>query len=87
MFKSITLLSALLAVTSASPLKRQSGNAVVYNNCGFDVSLYSVGSNVDGPYTVSASGGAYYEPYRVDPSTGGIALKVVLLSTELLLFY
>ncbi|KAK2592338.1 hypothetical protein QQS21_009957 [Conoideocrella luteorostrata] len=51
------------------------GNAVVKNNCDFPVTLWSVGTNISPPNTITP-GGSYSEQFRTDPNTGGIALKI-----------
>lgn len=50
------------------------GNARVVNNCPFEVTTWSVGSRVSGPFTLQ-TGGTYSEPFASDPKTGGRALK------------
>lgn len=52
------------------------GNAIVHNNCPYDVYLWSVGSSVGPRQVLTAGQGNYTEPYHIDPSSGGIALKV-----------
>ncbi|KAL6863334.1 hypothetical protein ACO1O0_003583 [Amphichorda felina] len=68
--------TALALLAAATPLVSAAGYARVVNQCDFDVSLWSVGSNIDGPHTVKADGGLYGEKFRKDPVTGGIALKI-----------
>lgn len=58
------------------------GNAIVQNNCGADLYLWSVGSDVSSQNTIPA-GGNYTEAYRTDPKTGGIALKVTTIANGL----
>ena len=69
---------AAAAVVAAMPAKRQTsfGTAKIINNCNQNLTLYSVGSQAQGPFVLAANTGTYSEPYRVDPSSGGIALKV-----------
>ncbi|CCE32901.1 hypothetical protein E4U35_007516 [Claviceps purpurea] len=51
------------------------GNAVVYNNCNFPVTVWSVGSNVS-PGKTLQHGGSYSEVFTRDPKTGGRAIKI-----------
>ncbi|KND89150.1 hypothetical protein TOPH_06113 [Tolypocladium ophioglossoides CBS 100239] len=53
------------------------GNARVVNNCSFNVTAWSVGSDVSAPQTLS-TGGSYGEPFALDPKTGGRALKITI---------
>ena len=66
---------ALLAA-AAAPLVSAAGYARVENKCDFPVTLWSVGSEVDGPTTLKAGDGLYGEKFRRDPVTGGIAIKI-----------
>ncbi|EQK99821.1 hypothetical protein G6O67_004133 [Ophiocordyceps sinensis] len=63
--------AALASVASAV------GNARVVNNCPFEVTTWSVGSTVLGPFTLQ-TGGVYSEPFTRDPKTGGRAIKTTL---------
>lgn len=54
------------------------GQAKVINNCNFDVSVWSVGSNIDGPWRLTKGGGTYAETFVRDAVTGGKALKVTI---------
>jgi hypothetical protein len=74
MYTSLLALGAL----AAAPLAAAVGSARVVNNCAFDVTLWSVGGSISPAYTLAASGGTYSEPFRVDPQSGGIALKLTL---------
>ncbi|KAK3685174.1 Bys1 family protein [Podospora appendiculata] len=74
----LTNLITLITLAAAAPLASAVGNARVANKCNFAVTLWSVGSNVAGPYTISANGGTYSEPFVKDPVTGGMALKMTL---------
>ncbi|TWU73128.1 hypothetical protein ED733_001057 [Metarhizium rileyi] len=67
--KIVTLTVALAGAVSAL------GNAVVKNNCGFPVTLWSVGSQISNPNTLQ-SGQKYSEQFSRDPQTGGRALKI-----------
>ncbi|KAK0738699.1 Bys1 family protein [Schizothecium vesticola] len=68
-----TLLATLAA---AAPLASAAGSARVINHCPYPVTLWSVGSAVSAPYTLAAGTGSYSEPFRRDPVTGGIAIKI-----------
>ncbi|KAJ9134534.1 hypothetical protein NKR19_g8633 [Coniochaeta hoffmannii] len=65
---------ALAAATAVSAV----GKARVVNNCDTDVSVWSVGSNIDGPWRLAAHGGTFSEDYVRDPRTGGKALKITI---------
>ncbi|OAQ61260.1 phase-specific protein [Pochonia chlamydosporia 170] len=67
-----TLLAATLALAGAVSAV---GNAVVKNNCNFDVTVWSVGSEISAPNTLR-KGQSYSEQFSRDPKTGGRALKV-----------
>ncbi|KAL2757274.1 hypothetical protein ACRALDRAFT_1060676 [Sodiomyces alcalophilus JCM 7366] len=67
-------LVAALAITT--PLASAVGNARVVNSCDFEVTLWSVGSDIDGPFHLEAGGDSYTEVFTKDPVTGGKALKV-----------
>ncbi|TQV95365.1 Bys1 family protein [Cordyceps javanica] len=66
---SLAVLAGLAAATNP-------GRAKVYNNCPFEVTLWSVGTDISGPNTLQARGGQYSEQYTRDPKTGGRALKI-----------
>lgn len=51
------------------------GNAIVINNCGIPIYLWSVGQSIS-PQYILRPGYAYAEYFRRDPQTGGIAIKV-----------
>ena len=68
-----TILAALAAV---APLASAAGNARVINHCDHPVTLWSVGASVSAPSTLAAFSGTYSEPFRRDPVTGGIAIKI-----------
>ncbi|KAK3942543.1 putative bys1 family protein [Diplogelasinospora grovesii] len=76
MYNFITLVAAVAA--TAAPLVSAVGSARVVNNCGSAVTVWSVGQNVAGPYSVAANGGSYGETFVKDPVTGGKALKITL---------
>ncbi|KAL2018133.1 hypothetical protein VTK56DRAFT_1209 [Thermocarpiscus australiensis] len=67
---------AVVALAAAAPLASALGNARVVNNCPDTVHVWSVGSQVAGPFALSANGGSYAEAFQKDPVTGGKALKV-----------
>src|SRR5207248_3219131 len=54
------------------------GLARVVNSCNFPVTLWSVGGSITGPFTVSANGGLYSEPFVHDPQSGGKTIKITL---------
>lgn len=66
---------SLLSLSALSPLVNAVGNAIVLNELTAPVYLWSVGSSV-GPAQIVPPGEAYSEPFRVDPSSGGIAIKI-----------
>lgn len=65
----------LLALAAVAPLASALGMARVVNKCDDAVHVWSVGSQVTGPYKLT-KGGYYGEEFRKDPVTGGKALKV-----------
>jgi hypothetical protein len=65
---------ALAAATTVTAV----GKARVVNNCDVDVSVWSVGSVIDGPWRLSAHGGYYAESFVRDPQTGGKSLKITI---------
>lgn len=73
--KVLTFTTAVLAATGSAGAV---GSARVVNNCDFAISLWSVGTNIDGPHRLSANGGSYSEPFVRDPNTGGKSLKVTI---------
>jgi hypothetical protein len=72
-----TSLLAVAALTAA-PFVAAVGSANVVNYCGFDVTLWSVGGSISPASTLAANGGTYSEQFRVDPQSGGIAIKLTL---------
>ncbi|KAH7369303.1 Bys1 family protein [Plectosphaerella cucumerina] len=70
------LSSLLAALAVASPLVSAVGRARVVNNCDTEVTLWSVGSAVSNPVTLTAKGGKYSEEFKKDPKTGGKAIKI-----------
>ncbi|KAK0636425.1 Bys1 family protein [Bombardia bombarda] len=66
----------LLTLAAAAPLASAIGSARVLNKCANDVTVWSVGSAVTGPFTVAKNGGVYGETFVKDPVTGGKALKI-----------
>ncbi|EEH38448.1 Bys1 family protein [Paracoccidioides lutzii Pb01] len=67
------LLGALAALT---PAAQAVGNAIVINKCTFPAFLNSVGSQIGPEKYLAPNGGRYSEPFRRDPQSGGIALKI-----------
>ncbi|PNY22835.1 Uncharacterized protein TCAP_07054 [Tolypocladium capitatum] len=69
---------SILAVGAAlANLASAVGNARVANNCPFAVTAWSVGSAVSAPQTLG-TGGSYSEPFQLDPTTGGRAIKITI---------
>ncbi|KAK4189142.1 hypothetical protein QBC35DRAFT_380943 [Podospora australis] len=66
-----TILLVALGATSATAF----GRARVENKCTETVHVWSIGSDVAGPYALT-QGGYYAEEFRKDPVTGGKALKI-----------
>lgn len=66
----------LATLAAAAPLASAAGSARVINHCPYPVTLWSVGSSVSAPSTLAAGTGSYSEPFRRDPVTGGIAIKI-----------
>lgn len=76
MLKQLSILAvAGLASTAAAT---DPGYARVVNNCDFEVTLWSVGSEISDPNTLAAHGGSYAERYTKDDKTGGRTLKITL---------
>lgn len=73
-FSLSTITLALGLATSVSAV----GKANVVNNCDIDVSVWSVGGSVAGPWRLAAHGGSYAEQFVKDPTTGGKSLKVTV---------
>jgi hypothetical protein len=73
MFKQLSILA--LASSLATTVTAV-GNARVVNHCDFEVTLWSVGSQISNAHTLHAHGGRYGEQFSRDPKTGGRALKV-----------
>ncbi|KAK2732337.1 hypothetical protein FQN55_004256 [Onygenales sp. PD_40] len=67
---------ALACLLTLLPAAQAVGNAIVINNCPFDAFLNSVGSQIEDEEHLPANVGRYSEPFRRDPVSGGIALKV-----------
>lgn len=65
----------IAALATLAPLAHAVGNAIVENNCGNPIYLWSVDSNV-GPEQKVMPGEAYSEKFRRDEVTGGITIKV-----------
>jgi hypothetical protein len=73
---------ATVITAATAPLVAAVGSARVNNQCPFNVTLWSVGQSVAGPYTL-ASQGSYAEQFVKDPVTGGKAIKITLDSDGL----
>ncbi|KAL1862511.1 hypothetical protein VTK73DRAFT_6763 [Phialemonium thermophilum] len=79
MYAPLAFLATLLLSTAASAAPAATvGQARVVNNCAFDVSVWSVGSQVSDPHRLAAHGGSYAETFSRDPQTGGRVLKVTV---------
>ena len=65
----------LAALAALTPLAHAVGNAVIENNCGKPVYVWSVGSSVSDQQRVNP-GDIFGEPFRRDPVTGGVTFKV-----------
>ena len=70
-------LSIIAVATGLAQFAAAVGSARVVNKCSNSVSVWSVGSEVAGPYTL-AKDGTYSEGFVVDATTGGKALKITL---------
>ncbi|EOO00625.1 putative bys1 family protein [Phaeoacremonium minimum UCRPA7] len=75
-------LSIIAVAAGLAQLATAVGSARVVNKCSNSVTLWSVGSDVAGPYTLGTNG-AYSEQFVVDPTTGGKALKITTTSDGL----
>jgi hypothetical protein len=71
-------ISFVTAVLGLAASAQALGQAKVINNCPFDVSVWSVGAAIAGPWRLAANGGSYGETFVRDPTTGGKALKVTI---------
>ncbi|KAK8149681.1 hypothetical protein G3M48_006109 [Beauveria asiatica] len=69
MLKHLSILAVAAGLASAT------GLAKVTNQCGFEVTLWSVGKDISVGHTL-AKGESYAEPFAVDPKTGGRTLKI-----------
>ncbi len=67
---------SILAVAGLAAAATNPGKAKVVNKCPFEVTLWSVGTDISPAYTLTARGGQYSEQYTRDPKTGGRALKI-----------
>lgn len=52
------------------------GNAIVRNNCDFEVSLWSVGSSIGPAHVIKPGHNTYVEKLTRDPKSGGRTLKI-----------
>ena len=78
MYNSILSLTALALAAVSTVTAADVGQARVVNNCDFGVSLWAVGTNIDGPYKLGPHGGSYAETFAHDDKTGGRALKITI---------
>lgn len=67
---------AILATAALAGTAVAVGDARVKNNCDFEVTLWSVGSEISPAFTLPAGGNAFAEPFTRDEKTGGRSLKV-----------
>ncbi|CAI4213889.1 unnamed protein product [Parascedosporium putredinis] len=70
--------TTLAAVVSSATAVAAVGSAHVVNQCDEDVSVWSVGGEVAGPWRLKANGGSYSEEFSRDAVTGGRSLKVTI---------
>ncbi|EEY16319.1 Bys1 family protein [Verticillium alfalfae VaMs.102] len=68
--------SIIAALALTTPLVSAVGKARVVNNCDYEVSVWSVGSAIAGPYRLAPKSGSYAETFVKDPKTGGKAIKI-----------
>ncbi|KAH6626507.1 Bys1 family protein [Chaetomium sp. MPI-SDFR-AT-0129] len=66
---------SVLALAALAPLVSAVGKARVVNKGDDTVYVWSVGSQIAGPYTLN-KGGYYSEEFTKDPVTGGKAFKI-----------
>ncbi|KKZ68612.1 hypothetical protein EMCG_05769 [[Emmonsia] crescens] len=77
--------SAFLGALAAfAPAVQAVGNAIVINNCPYDTFLNSVGSGIGPEQYLVRNAGRYSEPFRRDPISGGISLKITRMAGGLL---
>ncbi|KAM0265372.1 hypothetical protein ACHAQJ_000213 [Trichoderma viride] len=69
--------TAVVAIAAFVESATALGKARVVNKCPFSITLWSVGSAVSQPTTLS-QGGSYGETFSRDPVTGGRAIKVTI---------
>lgn len=67
--------SSLSAAATPSPDIARLGRAVIVNHCQTPIYIWSVGSTVR-PQTTILPYGRYFETFRRDVGTGGIAIKI-----------
>ncbi|KAL2858027.1 hypothetical protein BJY01DRAFT_72636 [Aspergillus pseudoustus] len=58
-----------------APNETALGHAMVFNRCHGPIFLWSVGENIS-PQNIIQPNQTYAEPFRRDPKTGGIAIKI-----------
>ena len=66
-----------------SPDIASTGRAIVENHCRFPVYIWSVGSDLRPQVTVQPNG-RFFETFRHDPQSGGIAIKITTVRNGLL---
>ena len=66
---------ALALVALLAPTALAWGNAIIHNNCGFDLYVWAVGGGVLGPAKIS-SGSDFAQQFYFDHGSGGVSLKV-----------
>jgi len=69
------MISALAAVLAFASIA-QASSAIVNNQCGFPVYLWSVGVSSSEMTTIESNGTPYSEEYQVRNDNGGISLKI-----------
>ncbi|GIJ99115.1 hypothetical protein Aspvir_001241 [Aspergillus viridinutans] len=77
-------LSPALAITMTrlKPTNQTLGHATIHNTCQKEIYLWSVGSTISPQFTIPPNT-TYTEPYRRDPASGGIALKLTRVQNGL----
>jgi len=71
-----TLFKGAAVLLAATNVVFAAGNAIVHNQCDFDVYLWSVSDAATSMTTIEKKGGEYAEAYQLNPNGGGISLKV-----------
>lgn len=65
----------LPAVNNNNTANTTAGTAIIQNACAYPLYLWTVGSQISPQHTIAPSH-QHREPYRHDPLSGGIAMKV-----------